>query len=131
MVLDPDHAAEQAPGMLARAHHESDGSDDSASRDRLTAEEALREALAASAAGLGVEPDILFQDAAHGLVAASERLDLLVMGSAAHGAARIVALGGVAQKVTASAACPVLVLPRDAADQIDALLPSAGAKAAG
>jgi nucleotide-binding universal stress UspA family protein len=131
MVLSPKHAAEQSPGMMARAHHDVDAAEVSTARDHLAAEDALREALAASAPDLGVEPDILFQDPADGLIAASEGLDLLVMGSAAHGPAGAVALGGVARRVTASGGCPVLVLPRDAADRIDALVPGAGAKAAG
>ena len=123
MVLSPKHAEAQSPGMMARAHHDDDAAGDIAARDHIGAEDALREALAASAADLAVEPDILFQDPADGLIAASERLDLLVMGSAAHGPAGAIALGGVARKVTASAGCPVLVLPRDAAAQIEALLP--------
>jgi nucleotide-binding universal stress UspA family protein len=131
MVLSPKHAEEQSPGMLARAHHDRDAAEDITARDHLAAEDAQRDALAVSAADLEVEPDVLFQDTADGLVAASERLDLLVMGSAAHGPGRFVALGGVARKVTAHACCPVLVLPRDAADQIDALVPGTGAKAAG
>jgi nucleotide-binding universal stress UspA family protein len=131
MVLSPKHAGEQSPGMMARAHHDVDAAEGPAARDHLAAEEALREALAASAPDLGVEPDILFQDSADGLIAASEGLDLLVMGSAAHGPAGAVALGGVARRVTASSGCPVLVLPRDAADRIEALVPRAKAKAAG
>jgi nucleotide-binding universal stress UspA family protein len=130
MVLSPRHAEAQSPGMMARAHHDSGAAEDIAARDHLGAEAALHEALASSAADLGVEPDVLFQDPADGLIAASERLDLLVMGSAAHGPAGAVALGGVARKVTASAGCPVLVLPRDAASQIEALLPHTEPQAA-
>jgi len=130
MVLSPKHAEAQSPGMMARAHHDSDAAEDIAARDHLGAEDALREALASSAGDLGVERDVLFQDPADGLIAASERLDLLVMGSAAHGPAGAVALGGVTRKVTASAGCPVLVLPRDAASQIEALLPHTEPQAA-
>jgi nucleotide-binding universal stress UspA family protein len=131
MVLSPDHAAEQSPGLLAREHHDKDAKEDISSRERLSAQDSLRDALAALVPNLEVEPDVLYQDAAHGLIAASERLDLLVMCSAAHGPAHNVAIGSVTRKVTANAACPVLVLPRDAADQIDALVPDAEAKAAG
>ena len=106
MVLSPKHAAEQSPGMMAHAHHDSDAAEDITARDHLAAQDALREALAATAADLAVEPDVLFQDAAHGLVAASERLDLLVMGSAAHGPAGELALGGMTRDVTASARLP-------------------------
>lgn len=131
MVLSPDHAEEQSPGLLAREHHDKDAKEDISSRERLSAQDSLRTALATLVPNLEVEPDVLYQDAAHGLIAASERLDLLVMGSAAHGPAHNVALGSVTRKVTAHAACPVLVLPRDAADQIDALVPNGDAKAAG
>jgi nucleotide-binding universal stress UspA family protein len=131
MVLSPKHAAEQSPGMMAHAHHDVDAAEDVTARDHLAAQDALREALEASAADLGVEPDILFQDPADGLIAASEGLDLLVMGSAAHGPAGAVALGGVTKRVTAGAGCPVLVLPRGASDRIDALVTGAEAKAAG
>jgi membrane protein len=131
MVLSPKHAGEQSPGLMAAAHHDHDVSEDIASRERITAEDALREALAASAADLDAESDILFQEPADGLVAASARLDLLVMGSAHHGPAGGVALGGVARRVTAHAACPVLVLPHEAAGRLDALLSGTGAPAAG
>jgi nucleotide-binding universal stress UspA family protein len=131
MVLDPSHAGEQSPGLLAGAHHDRDASEGVAGRDRDAAEKALGQAITELAAGLSVEPDILFQDAADGLVAASGRLDLLVLGARAWGADGSVTLGGVAKKVTSQAACPVLVLPRGDARQIDALLSGAGATTAG
>jgi Universal stress protein family len=62
-------------------------------------------------------------------VAASEQLDLLVMGSRAYGPARAVMLGGVSRQVVVRAACPVLVLPRGTEGGIDALLAAADAKA--
>jgi nucleotide-binding universal stress UspA family protein len=112
MVLSPKHAGEQSPGLMAAAHHDHDVSEDVAGRSRLAAEDALRDALAASAADLDTEPDVLFQEPADGLVAASGRLDVLVMGSADHGPPGAVALGSVGREVTAKAGCPVLVLPR-------------------
>jgi nucleotide-binding universal stress UspA family protein len=129
MVLSPKHAAEQSPGLLAGEHHDRDAAEDIASRDRLGAEEALRATIAEEAADLDVEPDVLFQDSADGLVAASGRLDLLVLGSRAYGPVGAVALGGVARKVTSAASCPVLVLPRGAEGQIDALVAGAEADA--
>ena len=125
MVLSAKHAGEQTRSMMAQTHHDSNAAADVTARDHLAAQDALRDALAASAADLAVEPDVLFQDSAEGLIAASERLDLLVMGSASHGPAGAVALGGVTKQVTASAGCPVLVLPRGGAAQIEALVPSA------
>ena len=129
MVLSPKHAEEQSPGLMAAAHHDRDAWEDIAGRDRIAAENALRDALDASAADLDAEPDVLFQDPADGLVAASGRLDLLVMGSAEHGPAGAVALGGVTRSVTERAACPVLVLPHDTAGPIDALISSTDAAA--
>jgi nucleotide-binding universal stress UspA family protein len=126
MVLSPTHAGEQSPGLMAAAHHDRDASEDIAGRDRIAAENALRDGLAASAADLDAEPDVLFQEPADGLVAASGRLDLLVMGSAEHGLAGAVALGSVTRKVTERASCPVLVLPHDTAGPIDALIGGAG-----
>jgi nucleotide-binding universal stress UspA family protein len=131
MVLDPAHAAEQSPGLLAGEHHDRDVAEEFAGRDRLAAETALQEALAESAADLDTEPDVLFQDPDDGLVAASGRLDLLIMGSADHGPAGVVTLGSVGRHVTARAACPVLVLPHDTAGPIDGLLAGTGTPAAG
>jgi Universal stress protein family len=65
---------------------------------------------------------VLFQPPADGIVAASENLDLLVMGSRAYGPVRAVMLGGVSRQVIARAACPVLILPRGTAAGLDALL---------
>jgi nucleotide-binding universal stress UspA family protein len=131
MVLDSEHAAEQSPGLLAGEHHDRSAAEDIAARHRLGAEDALRGAIAEVAADLDVEPDVLFQESADGLVAASERLDLLVLGSRAYGPVGAVTLGGVGRKVTAAASCPVLVLPRGTEGQIDALVAGSEAHAAG
>ena len=63
------------------------------------------------------------------LVAASEHLDLLVMGSRALGTRRAVILGSVSRKVIDQSACPVLVIPRDTAAKRDELLADAEAHA--
>jgi nucleotide-binding universal stress UspA family protein len=112
MVLSPHHAEEQSPGLLAGQHHETDVHEEIAGRHRLEAEQALSEAVAELADGVEVDVDVLFQDPADGVVAASRLVDLLVMGSRSYGPMRAVMLGGVARQVTARAACPVLVLPR-------------------
>ena len=72
-----------------------------------------------------IEADLLVNDPADGLIAASRRVDMLVMGSRALGPKRAVLLGSVSRKVVAGAACPVLVLPRGAEQRrtrADALL---------
>jgi nucleotide-binding universal stress UspA family protein len=72
--------------------------------------------------GVEVEPDVSVGDPADFLIAASERLDLLVCGSRGYGPARAVLLGGVSRRVTAEAHCPVIVLARGTEAGIDALI---------
>ena len=124
MVLDPSLAERTSPGMLAAAHHEHDLAEDRAGRSRIEAEQALDDAIAAVAATVPVERDVLFQDPADGLAAASGQLDLLIMGSRAYGPMRAVMLGGVSRRVITRAACPVLVLPRGTMGAADELVPS-------
>jgi len=66
-------------------------------------------------AGEAVEIEITPGEPASGLVRASRRLDLLVMGSRGLGPRRAVILGSVSRRVVDNAACPVLVIPRAAA----------------
>ena len=129
MVLDPRIAERSSPGMLAAAHHEHDVAEDRAGRSRMKAELALEEAIAALSTGVPVERDVLFQDPADGLAAASGHVDLLVMGSRAYGPMRAVMLGGVSRRVMTRAACPVLVLPRGTTSAADALAPVAESRA--
>ena len=130
MVLSPKHAAEMSPGLMAHAPHEKSPAEDLHARHRIEATDELENAITELAGGVEVERDVLFQHPAEGLEAASQRVDLLVMGSRAYGPARAVMLGGVSRQVTASASCPVLVLPRGAEDQIEALLATAEGRAA-
>jgi len=126
-VLDPDHAEEQQRSMMAGQHHIS-GGDDAAVR-RLASEAELRDAVAK----LDVESelDVLVGDAADGLVAASQNVDLLIMGSRGLGPKRAVLLGSVSRKVAERSACPVVILPRGSTDKTEALLADAEAHAAG
>lgn len=124
MVLDPSLAERTSQGMLAAAHHEHDIAEDRAGQSRIAAEHALDEAIAALEATVPVDRDVLFQDPADGLAAASEHLDLLVMGSRAYGPMRAVMLGGVSRRVITRAACPVLVLPRGTDGAADSLVPA-------
>jgi len=88
---------------------------------RVAAERAVAEATA-GVEGLDVEPDVSVQDPADFLIAASERLDLLVCGSRGYGPQRAVLLGGVSRRVTAEAACPVIVLERGAEASLESLI---------
>jgi nucleotide-binding universal stress UspA family protein len=112
MVLDPKHAEDQAPGLLARTTHDQSLSENRHTRDRLVSQDALEAAIAELATGVETEPDVLYQEPLEGLQAASQRADLLVVGPRAYGPMHSVMLGGVSRKLIASAACPVLVLPR-------------------
>jgi nucleotide-binding universal stress UspA family protein len=127
-VLDPEHASE-GEGRLAESHDELSPAVGEAARGRLGREQDLRDAVAAAAEGLDVDVDILVNEPADGLVAASEQVDLLVMGSRGLGPKRAVVLGSVSRKVIDRAACPVLVLPRGASAKTEALLADAEAQA--
>ena len=84
---------------------------DVASADRVEAEHSA-EAAVAGATDVEIDYDVSVGDPADFLVAASERLDLLICGSRGYGPARAVMLGGVSRRVTAEAHCPVIVLAR-------------------
>jgi nucleotide-binding universal stress UspA family protein len=129
-VLDPEHAAEQTDALMAAQHHDTHSSEIESARHRLATEAELRESVAALDPPVEVDVDILVNKAADGLVAASEQLDLLVMGSRALGPRRAVVLGSVSRKVAERSACPVLVLPRGATAKTEALLADAVARAA-
>ena len=76
----------------------------------------LRDEVEKAAAGLGrgPSPEILFKDGdpASELIEASAELDLLVLGSRAHGPARSVLLGSVSDATAAGSQAPVVVVPR-------------------
>ncbi|HEX5621418.1 MAG TPA: universal stress protein [Solirubrobacteraceae bacterium] len=127
-VLDPEHAGE-GEGRMAEQHDELSPAVDEAARGRLGREQQLRDAVAEVAGDLDVDIDVLVNEPADGLVAASEQVDLLVMGSRGLGPKRAVVLGSVSRKVVDRAACPVLVLPRGASAKTDALLADAEAQA--
>jgi nucleotide-binding universal stress UspA family protein len=78
---------------------------------RVSAEQAV-EAATSGVSDLEIEPDVSVGDPADFLIAASERLDLLICGSRGYGPARAVLLGGVSRRVVSEARCPVIVLAR-------------------
>ena len=96
-----------------RAGHEATSYDSAgATREQLDTD--LAAVAAKRAPGVEIEVDLSVQDAAEFLIAASEHVDLLVIGSRGYGPKRAVLLGGVSRKVTAAAHCPVIVLARGA-----------------
>lgn len=94
---------------------------DIASGSRIAAEQAVERAIAGES-GLEIEPDVSMGDAADFLIAASDRLDLLICGSRGYGPTRAVLLGGVSRRVTSEARCPVIVLVRGAGTGLGALI---------
>jgi nucleotide-binding universal stress UspA family protein len=121
-VLDPEHAAEQSDSLLASQHRDTAPAETESAIHRLEGEAQLRDAVAKLPGGVEVEVDVLVAEPADGLVAASQNLDLLVVGSRALGPKRAVLLGSVSRKVMERAACPVLILPRGVTQTTDALL---------
>jgi hypothetical protein len=55
---------------------------------------------------------MLYQETLDGLEAASQRVDLLVIGGRASAPLGTISLGGVARRLIGGAASPVLLLPR-------------------
>jgi nucleotide-binding universal stress UspA family protein len=126
-VLGPDHAGAGSHGMMAAQHHDVAPEEDHSARERLSAEREFEAAVASLARDVPVELDVLFTDPADGLVAAARGLDLLVMGSRAHGPRRAVLLGSVSRQVAQRSPCPVLIVPRASAEAAETLLEHAGA----
>jgi nucleotide-binding universal stress UspA family protein len=124
-VLDPRHAEEQSPGLMAAQHHDVDVEETIDSRHRVAAREELEAAMGELPSGAETELDVLYQDPVDGLVGASQLVDLLVIGSRGHGAVRAVLTGGVSRRVVARAASPVLVLPGGAGESTEALVAAA------
>jgi nucleotide-binding universal stress UspA family protein len=88
---------------------------------RSRAESELREALAPLGDDVPVEADVYVGDPAEVLIGLSEGLGLLVCGSRGYGPVRAVLLGSVSRRVTAEAACPVIVVPRGVHGAFEAL----------
>lgn len=93
--------------------------------DRSSAE--LEEAIAKLDGDPAGEPFFAVGDPAVVLTDASDELDLLVLGSRGYGPLHSVLVGGVAGRVVREAACPVIVVPRKAAEAKDDALFAAAA----
>jgi nucleotide-binding universal stress UspA family protein len=80
-------------------------------------EREIERALAGIEGGIASDSEILTGSPAHELAEAAEgELDLLVVGSRGYGPLRRVLLGGVSFQLMRSAGCPLLAVPRGAAD---------------
>ena len=86
---------------------------------------------AVTAAGTGVEIDTRIGEApvADGIARESEDADLLVIGSRGYGPLRRVVLGSSTAKILEAATCPVLVVPRRTAEEVDDAVVPFGAAA--
>lgn len=82
----------------------------------------LEEAVAGIDAGLHAEAEVVAEEPVSALLAMSEKVDMLVIGSRARGARRALVLGSVSREVAERSACPVVIVPRAAAGAAGALL---------
>jgi nucleotide-binding universal stress UspA family protein len=107
---------------------------------RETAANTLERAAAASGAGPDVDKRVADGDVAEAVARESEDADLLVIGSRGYGPLRRVVLGSSTSSILRAATCPVLVVPRRTAEELDdavvpfgaaTLTPDAGAEKAG
>jgi nucleotide-binding universal stress UspA family protein len=117
-VLRVATAVQPRPWM----HADPGGTDGSIDAElRSLAEEAAAVATPA-AAGVAVDIDVQVADPADVLLAVSGEVDVLVCGSRSYGARPAALLGGVTRRVTAEAACPVILLAHGAEVGLRALL---------
>ena len=116
LALRTAAALARAAGARLRAIEVRDDISDGASAE-------LQEAIAQLDVDAVAEP--VDGDPADGLVAATSTVDVLVTGSRARGPRRALMLGSVSRAVAERAECPVLIVPRAAAEAADELLAEA------
>lgn len=121
-VLDPKFAGQQGQGLMSEQHREVDPAQAGRFQQGVDEQLGLQVALDEVAKGVNAEMDVLYNEPADGLIAASRHVDLLVMGSRARGPRRAAVFGSVSRKVAEAAACPVLILPRGTAGSADDLV---------
>jgi nucleotide-binding universal stress UspA family protein len=129
-VADDDHAADQSHGLMAAQHHEVSPQEEKAERRRGSTEADVAEAVAELLSGVKHEIDVLVNEPAAGLIAASKFVDLMIMGSRARAPKRALMLGSVSRKVADHCACPLLILPRGGSAKRESLLAGAAEQAA-
>jgi nucleotide-binding universal stress UspA family protein len=88
-------------------------------------ERSLIERVARLSARLDSEGTVHSGRPADVLIALSETVDLLVIGSRGYGPLKAVLLGGVSGQVIRSAACPVIVVPRQATSAVGSVFTAA------
>jgi nucleotide-binding universal stress UspA family protein len=99
-------------------------------RRRAATQATVERALSALPPGVALEHELHVDDPADVLLRVSEHVGLLVCGSRGYGPLRSVLLGGVSRRLVDEAACPVLVLPREARLPLEDLMAPSHATAA-
>jgi nucleotide-binding universal stress UspA family protein len=117
-AVKPHHFGRQAGGMPGAE----ETTYDQTGLDANTAIRRVLDEATADGGAVNIDLDVSAQDAADFLIAASERLDLLICGSRGYGPQRAVLLGGVTRRVTAEARCPVILLARGIESGLEALI---------
>ena len=85
---------------------------DTVERSRAHVEATLTDAIAELTHDVKADGEVMVDDPADALLSVSSNVDLLVMGSRGYGPGLAVLLGGVSRRLTMTARCPVLVMPR-------------------
>ena len=121
-ALDPKHAHEEADAMVPEHLRSVDTDAKLAARVGYDLEAQARARVTELAKDLPATVDVITDEPARALVAASKHLDLLVMGSRGLGTRKAVILGSVSRRVIDQSECPVIVIPRDTTAKRDELL---------
>ena len=93
---------------------------EAAERTRAALEATVADAIAELADRVPAAGEVLVGDPADALAGVSPHLDLLVMGSRGYGPGLAALLGSVSRRVTMTARCPVLVVPRGSTSALTA-----------
>ena len=109
-VLKPGIGADASAGPAREA----------AERTRAALEATVADAIAELADRVPAAGEVLVGDPADALAGVSPHLDLLVMGSRGYGPGLAALLGSVSRRVTMTARCPVLVVPRGSTSALTA-----------
>jgi nucleotide-binding universal stress UspA family protein len=109
-VIKPSPGADASAGPAKEA----------AERRRAELEAIVGAATAEHDDAIDAEHEIVVDDPSDALLRISPNLDLLVMGSRGYGPMLGVLLGSVSRRITTSADCPVLVVPRAASRRFSA-----------
>jgi nucleotide-binding universal stress UspA family protein len=87
-------------------------------RSQAAARRALYLAIESLPSCVSATREVVVRHAADALITLSRHVDLLVCGSRGHGPLRAVPLGSVTRRLTRSAYCPVVIVPRDIAHTV-------------